>query len=66
MRIIVAPSHSEANQIMASMILDKLNSQPKAVLGLATGKTMIPVYSEFVTLVKKAKRLKLQDVHFFM
>jgi glucosamine-6-phosphate deaminase len=66
MRIIVAPSSSYAVHMVASRILEKLLSSPNPVLGLATGKTMIPVYSELVKLVNSSKSTELKGCHFFM
>lgn len=50
MRIIQAPSTHEAIQTVATIILEKVISHPNSVLGLATGKTMIPVYAHLEKL----------------
>lgn len=66
MQIILASSSLDAVHIVATRILEKLFSSPNSVLGLATGKTMIPVYSELVRLVNSSKSTQLQKCHFFM
>jgi glucosamine-6-phosphate deaminase len=65
MRIIIAKSSSEAVEIVSDMIFNKLQSEQDLVLGLATGKTMEPVYKEVVEKVK-ASHLDLRSHRFFM
>lgn len=48
MRIILSRSTEEAIQTVAQMVLEKIESNPSTVIGLATGRTMEPVYAEMV------------------
>jgi glucosamine-6-phosphate deaminase len=64
-RIIQAPSTSEAIQTVATLILEKAISHPRSVLGLATGRTMIPVYSHLEKL-QKIYENPFRDCFFFM
>lgn len=65
MRIIQCSSTSEAVNTVASMILEKIESHPKAVIGLATGRTMEPVYASFIEQLKE-KKISLENSFFFM
>ena len=65
MRIIQCESKDEAIQTVASLILDKVMAHPASVIGLATGRTMEPVYASLVNSVK-AQNLSLKDSFFFM
>lgn len=65
MRIILSPSIQEAADAVAMMVVDKLESHPSSVLGLATGRTMEPVYKLIVDASRK-KNLKLNNCFFFM
>lgn len=48
MRIIQCESKEMAIRTVAGMVIEKIESHPDAVIGLATGKTMEPVYAEIV------------------
>lgn len=50
MRIILSGSTQEAVNTVATMVLDRISSHPNSVIGLATGKTMEPVYAEWARL----------------
>jgi glucosamine-6-phosphate deaminase len=65
MRIVLAKSTQEAVETVTSMVLDRLSSSPTSVLGLATGKTMEPVYEGLVKRVKE-DRLQIEKNFFFM
>ena len=65
MRIIITKSTSEAVEIVSDMILNKFPTQDRFVLGLATGKTMEPVYKNVVEKVK-SRHLDLGSSSFFM
>jgi glucosamine-6-phosphate deaminase len=65
MRIILSKSTKEAVDTVTTIVLDKLTSHPSLVLGLATGRTMEPVYEELVSKVKK-NSFKTDEAFFFM
>jgi len=65
MRIILSKSTEEAVDTVTTIILDKLASHPSMVLGLATGRTMEPVYAEWVAKVR-ANPIKMDKAFFFM
>lgn len=65
MRIIQCQSTQEAIETTSGIILEKILSHPAAVIGLATGRTMEPVYAEFVQKVKSGN-VSLQNNYFFM
>jgi len=65
MRIILSNTTQEAIDTVVSIVLDKIESHPSLVLGLATGRTMEPVYAEWVAQAKK-KSIKMEKVFFFM
>lgn len=65
MRIILSKSTNEAVSTVVTIILDKLASRPTCVLGLATGRTMEPVYARFVEEVKGSP-VNLDRNFFFM
>jgi glucosamine-6-phosphate deaminase len=65
MRIIQCESKEEAIQTVASIILEKILSHPASVIGLATGRTMEPVYASFVQSVK-TQNVSLDKSFFFM
>jgi glucosamine-6-phosphate deaminase len=62
MRIIQAGSRAEAVQRVAEIIVERVQSHPSAVLGLATGQTMVPVYAE----LSKAQTSDFNKTFFFM
>ena len=55
MEIIVKDSPEEMSQAAARVVARTLNAKPNAVLGLATGHTMIPVYGELVRLYERGR-----------
>jgi glucosamine-6-phosphate deaminase len=65
MRIILSKSTEEAVDTVTTIILDKLASHPSMVIGLATGRTMEPVYAEWVAKVS-ANPIKMDKAFFFM
>jgi glucosamine-6-phosphate deaminase len=54
MRIIQCLSKEEAIEAVATLVHDKLRGHPSAVIGLATGRTMLPVYSSLAQKVQEA------------
>jgi glucosamine-6-phosphate deaminase len=65
MRIILAPTFDEAISTVSAIILEKISSHPKSVIGLATGKTMEPVYESWIAKTKE-EGIKHEEVFFFM
>lgn len=65
MRIILSKSTQEAVETVSSIIVDKLLSRPSLVLGLATGRTMEPVYEKLVEEAKM-KKVSFEKNFFFM
>lgn len=65
MRTILANSTKEAVEAVATIVLDKLTSHPSSVIGLATGRTMEPVYAEWVRMAQE-QSLKFDKTFFFM
>lgn len=65
MRIILSKSTAEAVQTVAQMICEKIESRPASVIGLATGRTMEPVYAEMVKL-KQQRSFYTEKCFFFM
>lgn len=65
MRIIFAQSTAEAQGIVASMLLEKLELLKNPVIGLATGRTMEPVY-KILTEKILSRPIKLKSSTFFM
>ncbi len=55
MKLIITKTKEEAVKKAASIIYKLIKRKPNAVLGLATGKTMIPLYHELAGLYKKGK-----------
>lgn len=52
-------------QVVAKELFDLIKSNPKCVLGLATGSTPIPMYKELVRLIKEDSSVSLAHVHTF-
>jgi glucosamine-6-phosphate deaminase len=48
MRVVLSKSHIEAVDTVATMVMDRITSHPKSIIGLATGRTMEPVYAAWV------------------
>jgi glucosamine-6-phosphate deaminase len=65
MRIILSSSTSQAVATVVTLILDKISSHPSSVIGLATGRTMEPVYDLWVTEARDRK-LNFDKSFFFM
>lgn len=65
MRIIQCGSKDEAIQTVAGMVLEKVQSHPSAVIGLATGRTMEPVYAKLSELVHESQT-SFDKAFFFM
>jgi glucosamine-6-phosphate deaminase len=65
MRIILSKSTSEAVDAVTTIVMDKLASHPSMVIGLATGRTMEPVYAEWVEKAMK-QGLNMDKAFFFM
>ncbi len=55
MNLIIAKNPKEAVERASEIILRVIKKNPKAVLGLATGKTMIPLYKNLVKLHRKRR-----------
>ncbi|MCH2025396.1 MAG: glucosamine-6-phosphate deaminase [Verrucomicrobiales bacterium] len=53
MEIIIRPTPEECASIGGRIIANLINGKPNAVLGLATGSTPIPLYSELVRMHKE-------------
>lgn len=65
MKIVQAESYSESSEVVAGMLLERLLSHPESVIGLATGKTMEPVYDSFVRQARESGA-DLTRCRFFM
>ncbi len=61
MRIIQSESTADAISAVTTILMDKVNSHPSSVIGLATGRTMEPVYAQLVQ-----KEANFQKSFFFM
>ncbi len=58
-------STQEAVTTVATMVLDRISSHPNSVIGLATGKTMEPVYDIWANLASE-KKIAHDKCFFFM
>jgi glucosamine-6-phosphate deaminase len=65
MRIIQCSSREEAIETVATMVVEKIQSRPDSVIGLATGRTMEPVYEQMTKIITETK-LSLEKCFFFM
>jgi glucosamine-6-phosphate deaminase len=65
MRIILSKSTEEAVDAVTTIVMDKITSYPNLVMGLATGRTMEPVYAEWVARAQK-NSIKMDKAFFFM
>lgn len=65
MRVLLGQSTAEAVNIAVDIILERLKNNPKLVLGLATGRTMEPVYAALVKKINEEK-FDLNNHFFFM
>ena len=61
MEIVICKTKEEASKIAADMITEAVRSNPKIVLGLATGSTPVPMYAEMAKAVK-AKKVSYKTV----
>lgn len=66
MRILQCKSKSEAVDIVAQIIIEKIEARPSSVIGLATGKTMIPVYEAVKNMPLKSKDFFEQTLFFML
>ena len=55
MELIITKNSQEMARKATRIIANLVKNKPKAVLGLATGRTMIPVYKELVKIARKEK-----------
>ncbi|MCA1902692.1 MAG: glucosamine-6-phosphate deaminase [Candidatus Hydrogenedens sp.] len=53
MQVIVQPTSHDAVNLVAYIIAERLREKPHSVLGLATGRTMIPLYGRLVEMHQK-------------
>lgn len=65
MRIILSESTQAAVDAVTTIVLDKIISHPSMVIGLATGRTMEPVYADWVAK-SKASPMMMDKLFFFM
>jgi glucosamine-6-phosphate deaminase len=65
MRIIISKSTTEAIDIVSGMLFNKLENKQSQVLGLATGKTMEPVYKSLAEKISLG-HLSIEQHSFFM
>lgn len=65
MRIIQCSSTDEAVRTVAGIVLEKIQVYPDSVIGLATGRTMEPVYASLTKLIKETE-VSLSQSFFFM
>lgn len=65
MRIIQCGSKEEAVSVVSSLIEERISAHPSSVIGLATGRTMIPVY-ERLAASSMESGLDLSSAFFFM
>ncbi len=63
MRVVIEESPEAVYKTAAAWIAELIRSKPDCVLGLATGRTMVPFYAELVRLYEKG--LSLRDVTTF-
>lgn len=49
MKVLICPDRDAAIERAKGIIIDHVNAKPKAVLGLATGGTMVPLYERLVS-----------------
>ena len=50
MEVIIRPTEDAAARLVARLIGDTLERNPVAVVGLATGRTVVPVYNELARM----------------
>ena len=64
MEVIIQKNAEAASQLVANLVLKKINANPASVLGLATGRTMERVYSILVEAYKR-KEVSFSNVTSF-
>lgn len=65
MRISLCSSRDEAIATVVSVLMDKISTRPSAVVGLATGRTMEPVYGALATQAVR-NNISFKKAFFFM
>lgn len=55
MRITILPNKNQIGERVGGMIVKLLNDQPKAILGLATGSSPLPIYAALVKSYQEGK-----------
>jgi len=53
MQVIVQPTSKDAVELVSYIIAERLRKKPHLVLGLATGRTMVPLYQRLVEMHKQ-------------
>lgn len=61
---VIFPTHHAIAEHLSNLLTQKIQNNPKAVLGLATGSTMEPIYAQFVQQAQQTK-LDLSQVKTF-
>jgi glucosamine-6-phosphate deaminase len=61
MEVVICKTKEEASKLAADMITAAVQANPKIVLGLATGSTPVPMYTEMAKAVK-AKKVSYKSV----
>ncbi|MFK4825789.1 glucosamine-6-phosphate deaminase [Paenochrobactrum sp. BZR 588] len=64
MKVLICPDRDAAIERAKGIIIDHVHAQPKAVLGLATGGTMVPLYEQLVSAYHAGK-ISFADVTTF-
>lgn len=64
MKIVICKDKGEVSSKVANLIALQIKEKPNCVLGLATGRTMVPVYKKFVEICMKNK-LNLSEIKTF-
>src|SRR5665647_4291 len=65
MRIVLSESTTKAVENVASTVIERIEANPAITIGLATGRTMEPVYASWVK-VAKMLNLSHEKIFFFM
>lgn len=65
MRVVLSPSLEEAATKVAETFVERIESHPASVIGLATGNTMVPVYAAWVRLARE-RRIDHGQAFFFL
>jgi len=64
MKILSFKTQKDVEKYAASMVIKEVQANPRIILGLATGRTMIGVYSEMISLAQKSP-IKFREVKTF-